>query len=151
MQTIDKFNFAGKKAFVRVDFNVPLDENFNITDDTRMRAALPTLKKILADGGSIIIGSHLGRPKGVADKFTKDICKYISDPLNPMYDAATAAQEAFSLLTIPTKCPPDLMEYVINNHYIPDAQFPEFGERELVQKNADFIARHSLLYYYRGD
>ena len=64
MQTIDKFNFAGKKAFVRVDFNVPLDENFNITDDTRMRAALPTLKKILADGGSIIIGSHLGRPKG---------------------------------------------------------------------------------------
>ena len=81
----------------------------------------------------------------------KDICKYISEPLNPMYDAATAAQEAFSLLTIPTKCPPDLMEYVINNHYIPDAQFPEFGERELVQKNADFIARHSLLYYYRGD
>ena len=50
--TIDQFNFAGKKAFVRVDFNVPLDENFNITDDTRMRAALPTLKKILADGGS---------------------------------------------------------------------------------------------------
>ena len=75
MQTIDKFNFAGKKAFVRVDFNVPLDENFNITDDTRMRAALPTLKKILADGGSIIIGSHLGRPKGVADKFSlKHIC-----------------------------------------------------------------------------
>ena len=57
MQTIDKFNFAGKKAFVRVDFNVPLDENFNITDDTRMRAALPTLKKILADGGSIIIAA----------------------------------------------------------------------------------------------
>ena len=56
--TIDQFNFAGKKAFVRVDFNVPLDENFNITDDNRMRAALPTLKKILADGGSIIIGSH---------------------------------------------------------------------------------------------
>ena len=51
MQTIDNFNFAGKKAFVRVDFNVPLDENFNITDDNRMRAALPTLKKILADGG----------------------------------------------------------------------------------------------------
>jgi phosphoglycerate kinase len=70
MQTIDNFNFAGKKAFVRVDFNVPLDENFNITDDTRIRAALPTLKKILADGGSIIIGSHLGRPKGVADKFS---------------------------------------------------------------------------------
>jgi len=62
MQTIDKFNFAGKKAFVRVDFNVPLDENSQITDDTRIRAAMPTLKKILADGGSVIIASHMGRP-----------------------------------------------------------------------------------------
>ena len=80
--TIDQFNFAGKKAFVRVDFNVPLDENFNITDDNRMRAALPTLKKILADGGSIIIGSHLGRPKGPADKFSlKHILKHLSELL----------------------------------------------------------------------
>lgn len=63
MQTIDQFNFAGKKAFVRVDFNVPVDENFQITDDNRIRAALPTLKKILADGGSLIIASHMGRPK----------------------------------------------------------------------------------------
>jgi len=63
MQTIDKFNFAGKKAFVRVDFNVPVDENFNITDDTRIRAAMPTLKKIIADGGRLIIASHMGRPK----------------------------------------------------------------------------------------
>jgi phosphoglycerate kinase len=70
MQTIDKFNFAGQKAFVRVDFNVPLDEKFNITDDTRIRAAIPTLKKILNDGGSVIIGSHLGRPKGVDSKYS---------------------------------------------------------------------------------
>ena len=63
MQTLEKFNFAGKKAFVRVDFNVPVDENFNITDDTRIRAAMPTLKKILADGGRLIIASHMGRPK----------------------------------------------------------------------------------------
>ena len=70
MQTMDKFNFAGQKAFIRVDFNVPLDENFNITDDTRIRAAIPTLKKILSDGGSVIIGSHLGRPKGVDSKFS---------------------------------------------------------------------------------
>ena len=61
--TIDKYNFAGKKAIVRVDFNVPLDENGNITDDTRIRGALPTLKKILADGGSLIIMSHMGKPK----------------------------------------------------------------------------------------
>lgn len=67
---IEQFNFAGKKAFVRVDFNVPLDAEFNISDDTRIRAALPTLKKILADGGSLIIGSHLGRPKKVEDKFS---------------------------------------------------------------------------------
>lgn len=79
MQTIEKYNFAGKKAFVRVDFNVPLDDNFNITDDTRIRAALPTLKKILADGGSPIIGSHLGRPKGVTDKFSlKHILSHVS-------------------------------------------------------------------------
>ena len=79
MQTIDQFNFAGKKAFIRVDFNVPLDENFNITDDTRIRAALPTLKKILADGGSIIVGSHLGRPKGITNKYSlKHILAHVS-------------------------------------------------------------------------
>ncbi|MDR0427440.1 MAG: phosphoglycerate kinase [Dysgonamonadaceae bacterium] len=70
MQIMDNFNFAGQRAFVRVDFNVPLDEKFNITDDTRIRAAIPTLKKIIADGGSVIIGSHLGRPKGVDAKFS---------------------------------------------------------------------------------
>jgi phosphoglycerate kinase len=64
MQTIDNFNFAGKKAIVRVDFNVPLDENGKITDDTRIRGALPTLKKVLADGGALIIMSHMGKPKG---------------------------------------------------------------------------------------
>ncbi len=62
--TIDNFDFKGKKALVRVDFNVPLDENGNITDDTRIRGALPTLKKILNDGGSLIIMSHMGKPKG---------------------------------------------------------------------------------------
>lgn len=83
MQTIEKFNFAGKKAFVRVDFNVPLDENFQITDDTRMRAALPTLKKILADGGSVIIGSHLGRPKGATEKYSlKHILNHLSQLLS---------------------------------------------------------------------
>jgi phosphoglycerate kinase len=82
MQTIDNYNFAGKKAFVRVDFNVPLDENFNITDDTRIRAAMPTLKKILGDGGSVIIGSHLGRPKGATDKYSlKHILKRVSELL----------------------------------------------------------------------
>ena len=62
--TIDEFNFAGKKAIVRVDFNVPLDENGNVTDDTRIRGALPTLKKVLEDGGALIMMSHMGKPKG---------------------------------------------------------------------------------------
>ncbi len=64
MANIDNYNFSGKKAIVRVDFNVPLDENGHITDDTRIRGALPTLKKILNDGGSLILMSHMGKPKG---------------------------------------------------------------------------------------
>ena len=69
--TIDNYKFAGKKAIVRVDFNVPLDENGNITDDTRIRGALPTLKHILDEGGALIIMSHMGKPKGkVAAKFS---------------------------------------------------------------------------------
>ena len=64
MATIDNYNFAGKKAIVRVDFNVPLNEDGTISDDTRIRGALPTLKKILADGGSLILMSHMGKPKG---------------------------------------------------------------------------------------
>ncbi len=75
MQKIDDFNFAGKKAIVRVDFNVPLDDDFKITDDTRMRAAMPTLNKIVKDGGSLIVMSHLGRPKKNPDP--KYSLKYI--------------------------------------------------------------------------
>ena len=71
MRTIDQLNFSGKKAIIRVDFNVPLDKEFRITDDSRMRAAVPTIKKILSDGGSAILMSHLGRPKeGPEDKFS---------------------------------------------------------------------------------
>ena len=82
MQTIDQFDFSGKKAFVRVDFNVPLDEQFNITDDTRIRAGLPTFKKILKDGGSVIIGTHFGRPKKATDDLSlKHILPRISELL----------------------------------------------------------------------
>ena len=71
MRTIDQYNFAGKKALVRVDFNVPLDEKYNITDDNRIRAAVPTIQKILDDGGAVILMSHLGRPKsGPEEKFS---------------------------------------------------------------------------------
>ena len=70
MKTIDTYNFQGKRALVRVDFNVPLNEQFEITDDTRIRAAIPTLKKVLDGGGSLIIMSHLGRPKGLSEKYS---------------------------------------------------------------------------------
>ena len=71
MQTIHNYNFSGKKALIRVDFNVPLSENFEITDDTRMQAALPTIKKVIEEGGSPVIMSHFGRPKsGPEDKFS---------------------------------------------------------------------------------
>jgi phosphoglycerate kinase len=70
MKTLQDFNFNTKKAIIRVDFNVPLDENFNVTDDTRIASAKPTIDKILADGGSVILMSHLGRPKGKDDKYS---------------------------------------------------------------------------------
>ena len=103
MQTIDNFNFAGKKAFVRVDFNVPMNDNAEITDDTRIRAALPTLKKILADGGSIIIASHMGRPKKNPDlKYSlKAILPHVSKVLGVDVkfapDCADAASAAAAL------------------------------------------------------
>ena len=81
-QHIDSYDFAGKKAIVRVDFNVPLNENFEITDDTRIRAAIPTLTKVLAGGGSLITMSHLGRPKGVTAKFSlKHIVAHVPECL----------------------------------------------------------------------
>lgn len=80
MKTINDFNFEGKKALIRVDFNVPLDADFNVTDTTRLKAAKPTIIKILEDGGSAVLMSHLGRPKGVEDKFSlKHIVKTASE------------------------------------------------------------------------
>ena len=101
--TIDQFNFAGKKALVRVDFNVPLDENGQVTDDTRIRGALPTLKKILNDGGAVIMMSHMGKPKGkVNPKMSlKQIVPAVSKALGVDVkfapDCANASEEAAAL------------------------------------------------------
>ncbi len=101
--TIDKFDFAGKKAIVRVDFNVPLNEEGKITDDTRIRGALPTLKKVLADGGALIIMSHMGKPKGkVNAKFSlSQIVDAVSEKLGVAVqfapDCAKAAEAAAAL------------------------------------------------------
>jgi phosphoglycerate kinase len=83
MQTIDNFNFKNKKALIRVDYNVPLDSDYHVTDTNRIDATLPTIRKILADGGSVILMSHLGRPKGgPEEKFSlKHLLPYLSEQL----------------------------------------------------------------------
>ncbi|MFL5764812.1 MAG: phosphoglycerate kinase [Bacteroidia bacterium] len=84
MKTVDNYNFNGHKVLIRVDFNVPLDAQYNITDDTRIKAALPTIRKILTDGGAVILMSHLGRPKeGPAEKYSlKHIVAHLSKLLD---------------------------------------------------------------------
>ena len=100
---IDQFNFAGKKAIVRVDFNVPLDENGNVTDTTRIRGALPTLKKILADGGSVIMMSHMGKPKGKVNpklslsQIVKNVSELLGVDVKFAPDCANADKEAAEL------------------------------------------------------
>ena len=100
---IDQFNFAGKKAIVRVDFNVPLDENGNVTDETRIRGALPTLKKVLADGGALIMMSHMGKPKGKVKKelslsqIVKNVSAALGVEVNFAPDCANADAEVAAL------------------------------------------------------
>src|SRR5690554_8222502 len=82
MKTVNDINFSGKKAVIRVDFNVPLDENFNVTDANRIETAKPTIAKILNDGGSVILMSHLGRPKAQEEKYSlKHIVNEVSKVL----------------------------------------------------------------------
>ncbi len=105
MAKIEDYNFKGKKALVRVDFNVPLDENGKITDDTRIRGALPTLKKILNDGGSLILMSHMGKPKGKVNpklslsQIQDAVAKALGVPVQFAPDCAKAADAAKELKT----------------------------------------------------
>ncbi len=100
---IEQFNFAGKKAIVRVDFNVPLDENGNVTDDTRIRGALPTLKKVLSDGGSLIMMSHMGKPKGKVkpelslSQIVKNVSEALGVDVKFAADCANADEAAAAL------------------------------------------------------
>ena len=103
MANVKDYNFKGKKALVRVDFNVPLNENGEITDDTRIRGALPTLKKILADGGSLILMSHMGKPKGKVNaklslsQIVDAVAKALGTPVQFAPDCAAAKAQADAL------------------------------------------------------
>ena len=102
MKNIDSYDFSGKKAIVRVDFNVPLNDALEITDDTRIRAAVPTLKKVLSEGGALIIMSHLGRPKGPSDKLSlkhivSRVEQYLGAPVKFAPDCQKAKEAADSL------------------------------------------------------
>jgi phosphoglycerate kinase len=115
MSTFNQFNFVGKKALIRVDFNVPLNDQFQVTDDTRMRAAMPTIQKILADGGSVILMSHFGRPKdGPTNKYslshivnhlqelvgTNNKVKFASDCIGEIATSAAAKLQAGEVLLL---------------------------------------------------
>jgi phosphoglycerate kinase len=105
MQTLDQYNFSGKRAVVRVDFNVPLDKDFTITDDTRIRAATPTIRKILADGGSVVLLSHLGRPKGGPEN--KYSLKHLVARLSQEYGTEVQfAEDALQARSRPRPCSP---------------------------------------------
>ena len=148
---IEDFNFAGKKAIVRVDFNVPLDENGNVTDDTRIRGALPTLKKVLADGGALIMMSHMGKPKGkVSPKLSlKQIVPNVSKALGVdvkfAEDCGNASEAAAAL-----KCGEALL--LENLRFYPEEEgkpvgvekgTPEFDEakKEMKEKQKDFAKK----------
>jgi phosphoglycerate kinase len=112
MKTINNYNFKGKKALIRVDFNVPLDENFKVTDATRIESAKPTILKILEDGGSCVLMSHLGRPKGVSPEFSLQHIvesvsetigvqvKFIDDCIGDKVENAVAELEAGEILLL---------------------------------------------------
>ncbi|CEN52958.1 phosphoglycerate kinase [Capnocytophaga canis] len=113
MKTIDNFNFKDKKALIRVDFNVPLDENFKVTDTTRIEAAKPTIEKILKDGGSVVLMSHLGRPKGerndkyslrhIVDEVSKVLGKpvqFVDDCVGEKVEKVVAGLPAGSILLL---------------------------------------------------
>ncbi len=148
---IEDFNFAGKKAIVRVDFNVPLDENGNVTDDTRIRGALPTLKKVLADGGALIMMSHMGKPKGKVNpklslkQIVPNVSKALGVDVKFAEDCGNAREAAAAL-----KCGEALL--LENLRFYPEEEgkpvgvekgTPEFDEakKEMKEKQKDFAKK----------
>jgi phosphoglycerate kinase len=140
MKTVDTYDFSGKRALIRVDFNVPLNEQFEITDDTRIKAAVPTISKILKDGGSVILMSHLGRPKeGPEEKFSlKHLVENLSETFNRKVLLADdcVGEEAFKLST--NLKPGDILLLENLRFYTEETK----GDREFSAK----LAKHGDVY-----
>ncbi len=139
MQTIEKYDFTGKKALIRVDFNVPFDENFVITDDTRMTAALPTIKKVIENGGAAIIMSHLGRPKkGPEDKFSmRHLVPHLSELLGgiKVKSAPDCIGEATKLMADSLK--PGEILVLENLRFHPEEEGGDFEFAKQLAQNGD--------------
>lgn len=140
MKTVDSINFSGKRALIRVDFNVPLNEAFSVTDETRIKAAIPTLKKILKDGGSIVLMSHLGRPKeGPTNKYSlKHIVKNVSKLLgvNVLFASNCIGAEAYAISSV---LKPGQVLLLENLRFFKEE---EKGSEEFAQK----LAKHGDVY-----
>lgn len=140
MKTVDNYNFAGKKALIRVDFNVPLNDKFEITDDTRTKAAIPTIKKILKDGGSVVLMSHLGRPKEKPEeKFSlKHLVKHLSAALGVEVKFADDCISAHAFEKSASLKPGEVL--LLENLRFYKAE--EKGDEEFAQK----LAKHGNVY-----
>lgn len=145
MKTVDNFNFSNKRVVMRVDFNVPLNEQFAVTDDTRIRAALPTIKKIIADGGSLVLMSHLGRPKeGPTNKYSlqhivADLTKVIG--VNVKFANDCISEEAFKMSANLTAGQVLLLE---NLRFYKEEEKGDVAFAEKLSKHGDFYVNDAF-------
>lgn len=145
MNTINNFNFLGKRALIRVDFNVPLNDHLEVTDDTRIRAALPTIHKIINDGGSVVLMSHLGRPKtGPEDKFSlKNIVSHLSNLLNRevLFAPDCIGDEAF---TMSAGLQPKQVLLLENLRFYKEEEAGDVGFAEKLSQHGDFYVNDAF-------
>lgn len=145
MNTINNFNFLVKRALIRVDFNVPLNDHLEVTDDTRIRAALPTIHKIINDGGSVVLMSHLGRPKtGPEDKFSlKNIVSHLSNLLNRevLFAPDCIGDEAF---TMSAGLQPKQVLLLENLRFYKEEEAGDVGFAEKLSQHGDFYVNDAF-------
>jgi phosphoglycerate kinase len=145
MKTVEQFNFSGLRALIRVDFNVPLNENFEVTDDTRIRAAIPTIKKILNDGGSVILISHLGRPKeGPSNKHS---LKHLVTPLSKVFESEVLFADdciGESSFSFSSKLKPGQILLLENLRFYKEEEKGDQAFAEKLSKHGDFYVNDAF-------